>query len=132
MTPGQVAVTDAMINLDTLGLAPAEVWLSRSDKQLVLALDSPSRSISRCRSAVSISKGSDRRIRNPSRDARYPRITVHSLTQKSHDGILHSSKDKLSAVNLDHYYDTYRLVASYLAFLDHILREPEFAAAQAP
>ena len=48
-----------------------------------------------------------------------PRITLHSLTQKSHnEDILHTSKDKLSAMNLDDYYDTYHLVAVYLVFLD--------------
>ena len=38
MTPEQVAATDAMINLDTLGLAPTEVWAHRSDKRLTRAL----------------------------------------------------------------------------------------------
>ena len=30
----QVAATDAMVNMDTLGLAPTEVWASHADKQL--------------------------------------------------------------------------------------------------
>ena len=39
MTREQVAATDAMINLDTLGLAPTEVWTHRSDKRLTQALN---------------------------------------------------------------------------------------------
>jgi Zn-dependent M28 family amino/carboxypeptidase len=38
MTKEQVAVTDAMANMDTLGLAPTEVWASHSDKWLTSAL----------------------------------------------------------------------------------------------
>ena len=62
-----------------------------------------------------------------------PRITIHSLTQKSENqGILHTWKDRLSAMNLDHYYDTYHVVALYLAYLDHVLGETEAAVTQAP
>src|SRR6266576_2446785 len=34
MTKEQVAATDAMVNMDTLGLGSTEVWASHSDKQL--------------------------------------------------------------------------------------------------
>src|SRR5579859_3869744 len=34
MTPHQVAATDAMVNMDTLGLAPTEIWASHSDHRL--------------------------------------------------------------------------------------------------
>ena len=38
MTKEQVAATDAMVNMDTLGLGPTEVWASHSDKRLAGAL----------------------------------------------------------------------------------------------
>jgi|HubBroStandDraft_2_1064218.scaffolds.fasta_scaffold07011_2 hypothetical protein len=39
----------------------------------------------------------------------------HSLTQEIYNAhILHSSKDKLSAMYLDEYYQTYKLLAAYL------------------
>ncbi len=38
MTREQVAATEAMVNMDTLGLAPTEVWASHSDKRLTSAL----------------------------------------------------------------------------------------------
>ena len=48
-----------------------------------------------------------------------PSITIHSLTQKTWDAhIMHTSKDKFSAMRLDDYFQTYRLVAAYIAFLD--------------
>jgi Iap family predicted aminopeptidase len=52
-------------------------------------------------------------------DRKIPSITIHSLTQATWDaGILHSSKDKITAMRLDDYYQTYELLAAYLAFLD--------------
>ena len=50
-------------------------------------------------------------------DAKIPRITVHSLTQETL-GILHTPKDQLSAIRFSDYYDSYRLIAGYIAYLD--------------
>jgi hypothetical protein len=50
-----------------------------------------------------------------------PSITIHSLTQETWNAhILHTSKDKFSAIRLDDYYQTYRLLAAYIAFLDQV------------
>ncbi len=58
-------------------------------------------------------------------ERKIPSITIHSLNQESWDArILHTSKDKLSAMNLDNYYETYRLVAAYVAFLDQFSNAP--------
>jgi hypothetical protein len=51
------------------------------------------------------------------RDKKLPVITIHSLTPETWP-ILHSPKDKLAAVHLDYLYDSYRVVAKYLAFID--------------
>jgi hypothetical protein len=51
--------------------------------------------------------------------------TVHSLTQEAlNAGILHSSKDRRSALKGDDYYQTYRLVAAYIAYLERFLSAP--------
>jgi hypothetical protein len=131
MTREQVAATDAMVNLDTLGLATTNVWVSRSSQTLVRAfgyvaglIDSPATGINFERVGSTDSESFARR--------KIPRITIHSLNQKNHDaGILHSRKDKLSAVHLDEYYETYRLLAVYLVFLDHYFDEPAIAATPA-
>ena len=54
-------------------------------------------------------------------ERKIPRITIHSLTQETWNAhILHTPKDKLSAMRLDDYYQTYRLVAAYVVFLDQV------------
>jgi len=132
MTPEQVAATDAMINLDTLGLAPTEVWESRSDIRLTKALIGVANYMK-----VPISGVNFERVGSTDSESfkarKIPRITIHSLTQKSFDAeILHTRKDKLSVIKLDDYYRTYHLVAGYLVYLDHLLAEPETAATQTP
>ena len=58
------------------------------------------------------------------RRRKIPSLTIHTLTQKSeNEQILHTKKDKLSAMNLDHYYDTYHLAAVYVVYLDQFLAE---------
>ena len=48
-----------------------------------------------------------------------PSTTIHSLTQETWDKqILHTSKDKISAIRLDDYYQSYRLISAFLAVLD--------------
>src|SRR5438445_6079668 len=63
-------------------------------------------------------------------ERKIPRITIHSLTQETWDArILHTSKDRISAMRLDDYYQTYRLLAAYVAFLDQIASAPVTANA---
>jgi len=128
MTPEQVAATDAMINMDTLGLAPTEVWTHRSDKRLTHALRLVADHLKLPLSGVNFERVGSTDSESFAK-RKIPRITIHSLTQKSeNDGILHSGKDKLSAMNLDDYYDTYHLMAVYLAYLDLSSDESESAA----
>jgi hypothetical protein len=128
MTREQVAATSAMINLDTLGLAPTEVWNHRSSDHLTLALARLAKHMELPLSGVNFERvGSTDSESFAAR--KIPRITIHSLTQESeNEGILHTKKDQLSAMNLDHYYDTYHLVALYLGYLDELLAEPAPAA----
>jgi putative aminopeptidase FrvX len=118
MTREQVAATDAMINLDTLGLAPTEVWTHRSDVRLTDALNRVAKHLDLPLSGVNFENiGSTDSESFAKR--KIPRIAIHSLTQKTEDdGILHTRKDKLSVMNLDDYYDTYHLLAVYLGFVD--------------
>lgn len=128
MTAAQVAKTDAMINLDTLGLAPPNVWTHRSDKSLTDALVRVSIYLKVPLSGVNFERVGSTDSES-FRARKIPRITIHSLTQKNHDaGILHTKKDKFSAVNLDDLYATYHLVTVYLAYLDHIIDKPEVSA----
>lgn len=120
MSGEQVDHTDAMVNMDTLGLGPTEVWGSHSDKVLVGALGYIASRLSLPLGRVDVERvGSTDSESFATR--KIPRITIHSLTQKTWDArILHSSKDKISAIQLDDYYATYRLLAAYIAFLDQL------------
>ncbi len=51
------------------------------------------------------------------RDANIPEICVHSVTQDTFK-VLHSRNDQMSAIRRNDYYETYRLMASYLAAID--------------
>jgi len=118
MTKAQVAATDAMVNMDTLGLARTEVWASHSDPRLNRAIAAIAKSLNVPVTGVNVEQvGSTDSEQFAQR--KIPSITIHSLDQKSLDArILHTSKDKLSAINLDNYYETYRLVAAYITLLD--------------
>ncbi|MCU1242275.1 MAG: hypothetical protein JWO71_3001 [Candidatus Acidoferrum typicum] len=118
MTKEQVAATDAMVNMDTLGLAPTEVWASHSDKRLTGELVYLARQLKLPVTGVNVEQvGSSDAEQFAVR--KIPRITIHSLSQETWNArILHTSKDKLSVMRLDDYYQTYRLLAAYLAFLD--------------
>jgi len=120
MTKEQVAATEAMVNMDTLGLAPTEIWISHSDKHLINALVYLAKLMNSPISGEDVDKvGSSDSVQFSER--KIPSITVHSLTQKAWDTqILHSSKDKLSEIRMDDYYQTYRLMAVYLAYLDQV------------
>lgn len=118
MTKEQVAATDAMVNMDTLGLAPTEVWTSHSHKHLIGALVYIAKLLNAPVSGEDVDNiGSTDSVQFSER--RIPSITIHSLTQKTYDaGILHTAKDRISAIQLDDYYQTYRLISAYLAYLD--------------
>jgi putative aminopeptidase FrvX len=130
MTREEVSATDAMVNMDTLGLTSTEVWASHSNLELVRALLYVGQLINSPVTGMNFeavgSTDSESFARKKIR-----RITIHSLTQKNHNaGILHSRKDKLSVIHLDEYYETYRLMAVYLVFLDHYFDEPGISTTQ--
>ena len=120
MTKEQVAATDAMVNMDALGMAPAAVWVSHSDINLINMLVRIARVLNAPVTAVNVEQvGSSDSEQFAER--KIPRITIHSLTPESWDAhVLHTSRDKLSAMHLDDYYQTYKLVAAYIAFLDQM------------
>ena len=124
MTGEQVAATDAMVNMDTLGLAHTEVWGSHSDKRLTGALVYIAKQLNIPVTGVNVEQvGSTDAEQFAER--KIPRITIHSLTQETWNArILHTSKDKISAMRLDDYYETYRLLAAYVAFLDQLASAP--------
>lgn len=118
MTKEQVAATDAMVNMDTLGLAPTEIWMSHSDKELIHMLAKVAKATNLPVTGMDVEQvGSTDSEQFVKRNI--PRITVHSLNQQTWDAqILHTSKDQISQINLGDYYQSYCLIAAYLAYID--------------
>jgi hypothetical protein len=130
LTPEARAQIEAMVNMDSLGLGPTKVWETHADKPLLDALASVAIASKLPVSAVNVDKVG---TTDSESFARYqiPCITLHSITQDTLS-ILHSPFDKLAAIKMNDYYDSYKLVAEYLAYLDDELKttppKPEKAA----
>jgi hypothetical protein len=112
----QVSRIQAMINLDTLGLGPTEIWAHDSDPKLVKNITSLAAAMKLPVHNMDVDQFGD--SDNRSFKLRHvPVLTLHSVTLENLN-ILHSSQDNLNAIKLDDYYDSYRLIAGYLAYLD--------------
>jgi hypothetical protein len=120
LTPEARARIEAMVNMDSLGLAPTKVWKTHADKPLLDALASVAMASKLPVSAVNVDEVG---TTDSESFARYhiPRITLHSITQETFK-ILHSPDDKLAVIRIDDYYDSYKLIAEYLAYLDGALK----------
>jgi Peptidase family M28 len=121
MTNEQVAGTLAMVNIDTLGLGPPEVWYSHSDRSLTLDLFHVAVVLDIQVSPLDVEQAGTSDAESFA-ERHIPRITIHSLTQDTWNaGILHSPKDKISEIRLEDYYNTYHVIAAYLAYLDDVV-----------
>jgi putative aminopeptidase FrvX len=120
MSKEDIDRTEAMINLDTLGLSPTKVWVHRADKNLVAALASVAQALK-----LPVTEMDVERVGSTDSESfagkHIPRVTIHSLTQNTFP-ILHSKEDTLKQLHPEEYYDTYRLLSGYLAYLDETLQ----------
>jgi hypothetical protein len=121
----QRAHVEAMVNFDSLGLGPTEVWASHADKALLDALASVAAA---SKLPVTTMNVDNFGTADSESFARYqiPRITLHSVTEQTWP-ILHSPFDKMAAIKMNDYYRSYRLIAEYLAYLDDALKPPPAA-----
>jgi len=116
MTAEQVAETRAMVNMDTLGLGPTKLWLNHSDPKLAGALFAMAQSLKLSLAVMNADRVGDDDS-DPFIRRGIPTLMVHSITRQTLH-ILHSSDDNLGAVSFGEHYDTYRLLAAYLAWID--------------
>jgi putative aminopeptidase FrvX len=119
LTPAQIAKIRVMVNLDTLGLGPTKVWLNHSDHHLADVLHGVSKSMN---IPLAVMDGDDLGDEDSSSfiKRKIPTVMIHSITLKNFP-ILHSKRDDISAVNFADYFDSYRLISAYLAYLDSTL-----------
>jgi len=115
----RTSLVKAMINLDTLGLGQTQVWLSHADHNLANWLAIIAQRLNIPLGAVNVDQVGTTDS-EPFREKKIPAMTVHSITQSTWH-ILHSPDDKIEAIYLDDYYQSYRLLIEYLAAIDHKL-----------
>jgi putative aminopeptidase FrvX len=109
----------AMVNMDTLGLGTTQIWGTHADRLLQELLIATAHAMDLQIGIVNVDGvGSS----DSESFAKYkiPRITIHSVTQETWP-ILHTDKDRLSAIKMNDYYGTYRLISAYLSYLDSYL-----------
>lgn len=106
----------AMVNLDSLGLGPTKVGITTSSDHLVRWASAVSRSMKLPLEGMSYDQvgTSDSASFRPKK---IPTIDFHSVTSETLD-ILHSEADRLDRVARDDLFESYRLIAAYLALLD--------------
>jgi putative aminopeptidase FrvX len=119
LTAAERGRINGMVNMDSLGLAPTKVWASHADQVMLDALASVALS---SKHPVGTSNVDNIGSTDSENFARYhiPRVTLHSVTPENVQ-VLHSENDKLGAIKMDDYYESYRLLAEYLAYLDDVL-----------
>jgi hypothetical protein len=115
MSAQELRRAEAMVNLDALGLSPTKVWTSHSDKDLVhdlvvmvYALKLPASQIDMERASATDSEAFS--------FVQVPTITIHSLTEPN------LAAGEATEFRPNNYYDTYRLLCGYLAYLDSALK----------
>ena len=111
-----------MVNMDSLGTTPTKVDLTRGDKRLAERLASVSSSTQLPLSVVNVHQVG-RSDSDSFQDRHVPTIMIHSITNETWP-ILHRPRDQMAAMHLSDYYDTYRLMTAYLAYLDVTLDAP--------
>ncbi len=106
----------AMVNLDTLGLSPTKIWATTANPGLVEAIGEVAKATKLPVSVTNIDRVGNTDSTSFSENG-IPAITLHSVTQKTLR-IIHTPRDRPKALHLDWYYDTFRLTAAFLVYLD--------------
>ncbi len=116
MTAMERQSTEAMVNMDTLGLGPTLVWVSQSDPWLVNWLGTLGTAMKVPVKGFNIDEYGESDEESFIQE-KICTVTVHSLTPANFS-LLHSEADKPTALKYDDYYDTYRLMAAFVTALD--------------
>jgi hypothetical protein len=122
MSKDEVNKTSAMVNLDSVGTGPTEFELERGDKRLANALATVANAKHFPWSVMNVHQVG-RSDSDSFQDRHVPTIMIHSITTETFP-ILHTPRDQMNAIRPADYYDTYRLLAAYLAYLDATLDAP--------
>ena len=110
-----LAAIDAMVNMDTFVQGATEVWAAHDDpileKDAFVIASAMKLPLLRL-TLEHVSTDSE-----TFRERKVPSITFSAVTQETWH-LLHSKDDQVSQINQDDYYNSYQLLAAYLAYLD--------------
>ncbi len=112
----EAANISGMVNLDSLGTSTTKLELNRGSKVLANALAAVAQYFKLPLTIVDV-HAVGRSDSDSFQDRKIPALNLHSLTQETWP-ILHTNQDQLAAIQLDAYFDSYRLITAYLAYLD--------------
>ena len=119
-----------MITIDSIGLGPTKVWVSRSDEHAVAILNATAQALKLPLAGVNVD-GFGESDEEPFIRWGVKTITIHSVTDENRR-VLHSRLDAPTAISFHDYYDTYRLLAGYLVILDRQSTAVEPSSAAKP
>jgi len=119
LNPGNGEKIRLMINLDSLGLGPTEIWQTHSDPTMLASVKIAAQLLHLPLGIMNADQVGDDDSTS-FRKRHIPTLMLHSITQQTL-GILHSPKDNMSQIRIDDYYDSYRLVDVYLRYIDGLL-----------
>ncbi len=126
MSKEEIKKVSAMVNLDSIGTSFTKIELDRGDKLLATALSNVAAAFKLPLGVVN-AHAVGRSDSDSFQDRHIPAINIHSLTNETFP-ILHSPQDRMDAIQLDDYYNTYLLTRAYLAYLDQKLDAPDITA----
>lgn len=116
---GQISRIQAMVNLECLGLSPSEIWGQHANAGLMKMYGDIAHTMQLPNVSVNVPEGADDDA-DSFRDRKVPTITIHSVTQETWS-VLHSPHDDFPVIHWDDYYNSYHLMAAYLAYIDEAL-----------
>jgi hypothetical protein len=123
LTDSELASIRAMITIDTLGLENTQVWASDSAPDLVSLVFQVGEAMDLPLGIMNVDAyGNSDGISFKRKGI--PILTLHSVSPENIE-ILHSKRDRIEAVDLKEYYDSYNLIAAFLAALDQSAGSPE-------
>jgi Zn-dependent M28 family amino/carboxypeptidase len=120
----------ATVNLDSLGTGTTKLELTRGDRKLADALAAVATTFKLPLSVVNVHLVG-RSDSDSFQDKKVPTLNIHSLTNETFP-ILHTARDQMSAIRMPEYYDSYRLLTAYLAYLDEKLDPTAIGATKSP
>jgi hypothetical protein len=118
LAPQELANIEAMINLDSLGLGPTEVWISQSDPRLVNTVAAMAQHLDSPITGMNVD-GLGESDEESFIAHKVCTLTIHSLTP-ANAAVLHRPADNPTAIHHADYYETFRLIAAYLPALDDL------------